>query len=638
MCNGSINKLLAAAVALVTCVGHATSIEPPKIRLIDDMGVNMSSGQVTYSITPVSIGGPMGLAYSVNTYANEARWGAEGFSAAYSGLAQPVLLTTEIDYSPGRIMRVSDGTTTVDFKVLVNGTMPRDFLDLQPPYNYEPIGDQRNVLERKATSLDWTKPDGTIVRFFHSGTAASASGGMTQIVYPNGLTISIGADGIRNNAGYQLKPMLVPDHRPFDKVDNPNLGFGLPPAGSSAAQGWSSFNPAYVKAINNAIEYCAPAPAPCNPTQSWPTATFEWPAGSPRTLFIGDSIVKVIDASGAVTELRYRAFDLAYDQNGAVVPPYTPGRELSPRLVGIKPAGSTQETFTYDYINLFSFQSLTGNYMNRVQTSGAVRRATHIGEQANYTMRTPTQGGRDYRNNASGAGGVTAVHIQPRLIMGNPDMLWFADTREGRVTFETNNARNAPALFEKLYAPHERYTYDARGNLTKIECLIDGVLVMHQEAQYPSSCSDTTRKTCNQAEWISDAKGNKTYFGYHGPSGQVASITSPPDQDGKRAEIRYEYTPLSARYFNGGSSRIDGPPIWMRTAEKFCIDSNYSDGCQGADEVIKRFEYNHDNLQMSGMTETSPQGVTRRTCFRYDRFGNQIGITTPNANRTSCGN
>lgn len=84
--------------------------------------------------------------------------------------------------------------------------------------------------------------------------------------------------------------------------------------------------------------------------------------------------------------------------------------------------------------------------------------------------------------------------------------------------------------------------------------------------------------------------------------------------------------------------RIDGPPIWMRTAEKFCIDSNYSYGCQGADEVIKRFEYNHDNLQLSGMTETSPQGVTRRTCFRYDRFGNQIGITTPNANRTSCGN
>jgi YD repeat-containing protein len=35
---------------------------------------------------------------------------------------------------------------------------------------------------------------------------------------------------------------------------------------------------------------------------------------------------------------------------------------------------------------------------------------------------------------------------------------------------------------------------------------------------------------------------------------------------------------------------------------------------------------------MTGMVVTAPDGATRRTCFEYDDFGNQIGVTTPNGN------
>jgi len=31
-----------------------------------------------------------------------------------------------------------------------------------------------------------------------------------------------------------------------------------------------------------------------------------------------------------------------------------------------------------------------------------------------------------------------------------------------------------------------------------------------------------------------------------------------------------------------------------------------------------------------------PGGTVRRTCYRYDMYGNQIGVTTPNANLASC--
>lgn len=73
----------------------------------------------------------------------------------------------------------------------------------------------------------------------------------------------------------------------------------------------------------------------------------------------------------------------------------------------------------------------------------------------------------------------------------------------------------------------------------------------------------------------------------------------------------------------------------MKTAEKYCINSNYSGGCEAGDEVVTRFEYSHDNLLKTGMTVTA-DGATLRTCYQYDRFGNQIGKTTPNANRATC--
>jgi YD repeat-containing protein len=640
----TIALLLLGLIGAVQPV-HAVEIERPKVSMVDALGVDMMTAQVTFSLTPVSIGGPMGLSYSISVYANEARWGAEGFHFSYDGKVERVVLTNEIGYpAPGSVMRASDDTGAADFVVYVNGVLQSNFDGLQPPYTYVAYGDQRQILEVNGQWLEWTKPDGTIVRYFRgTQTRADAGGALRQIVRPNGLTIDVTGvndtvGDVRSNTGFQLRAIMVPDTRPFDKVDNPNL-IGVPAASTSAASGWSANNPKFVKALNAAIEYCAPAPAACTPALTWPTATIEYPAGMPRTLFIGDSVVRVLDATQAATELRYHAYDLAYDQYNQVVQGYTPNTEFSPRLVGIKPPGATQETFAYDYIN--SFVDVTsagpwGNYMLRVRRSGLVKSADHIAKHSGYTMGMPTQGGRDYRNNAAGQGGISVVFIQTRLVAGNTDLLSYADTEEGTLRFEAT-ARNFPSKFEKISGPEERYQYDTRGNLTKIEHLVDQVYVTHMQAQYPASCTAATRKTCNQADWIADANGNTTQYTYHAASGYVATVTAPPDQNGKRAQTRYEYTQKSARYFNNAGTRITGTPIWMKTAERSCINSSYSQGaCAGADEVVTRFEYDNDNLLMTGMTVTGPQGVTLRTCYQYDRFGNQIGKTTPNANRTSC--
>jgi YD repeat-containing protein len=631
---------MAVAAGAVPIGAGAVEIQRPKIEIMDSLGVNLATGQVTQNLTPVSIGGPMGLAYRMSIYANEARWGAEGFHTNYQGEARAVVLSFDPTYSPRSVYQVSDDSGSSSFKVLVNGVVQESIANVPMPYTYEAVGDTRHTLVTTGPSLTWTKPDGTVVRFERgTSTKAGDPAGLAEIVFPNGLAIRPGGAGVTSNTGFQLKPIMVPDNRPFDKVDNPNLIGGVPPASSSAASGWSGSNPKYVKALNTAIEYCAPAPATCAPTRTWPTATIDYPAGMPRTLFIGDSIISVTDASGGVTHLRYRAYDLAYDKNGQVIAPYTPNTQFSPRLVGFRPPGRTLETLNYDYINLFVPAIFSeGGWNHRAQTSGVTKSATNIGRTAFYTMVTPTMGGQDYRNNASGDGGVSVVQIQPKLQPGNPDLIAFVDTEEGRLVYEGDTPRNFPLRFEKISAPHERYQYDARGNLIRIQFLIDGVYRTQMEAQYPATCTAATRKTCNQAEWIEDAKHNRTSFTYHAQSGELASVTAPPDADGKTAQERYEYTQLSARYFDAYTGvRINGSGIWLRTAKRSCIDSNFSSGgCAAGDEVVTRFEYNHDNLFMTGMTVTSPGGTTLRTCYQYDIYGNRIGTTTPNANRTSC--
>jgi YD repeat-containing protein len=76
----------------------------------------------------------------------------------------------------------------------------------------------------------------------------------------------------------------------------------------------------------------------------------------------------------------------------------------------------------------------------------------------------------------------------------------------------------------------------------------------------------------------------------------------------------------------------------MKTAEKYCINSSYTGtSCAAGDEVVIRFEYNNDNLLMTGMTVTEPLGgAVRRTCYQYDKLGNRIGAREPKAAVTSC--
>jgi YD repeat-containing protein len=72
------------------------------------------------------------------------------------------------------------------------------------------------------------------------------------------------------------------------------------------------------------------------------------------------------------------------------------------------------------------------------------------------------------------------------------------------------------------------------------------------------------------------------------------------------------------------------------------MKTNTTNGvCTGVnDEVVTRYEYNSDNLFLTGVTVTAVDGnntvITKRTCYQYDQYGNKIGETEPKANLTQC--
>jgi hypothetical protein len=616
-----------AASLLLAAAALAADIEPPRVQLVDKFGVNVANGQVTHSLGTVSIGGAMGLSHRVSVIANEFNYlGYRGFQDKYYARARNVrLCVPPATCSPMNVMRVHDFDSTVSFGYYVGAVLQLEGTATSG-YTYLSTGDERHILEAVGSELVWTKPDGTIVRFDRGGSSVPALQGglLTSVTYPTGFTITVSPGAVNTNTGFQLKYFFELVNGPLDKVEPPGL---QAPNVSSA---WVLSNPKYIRGVNAAVEHCPWTTASCTPANAWPTATFEWPTGMPRTMYIGDSIVRVTDATGLTTKYTFRAQDLAYDEFGTVIAPYVPGREFSPRLYAITLPGATANKFTYEYKNLFaSVDYGAGAYDIRLQSAGVVKQATRLGVTGTYDIAKNYFG--DTQNDGSGVGGITRVHQQNYF--GDPNATYYADTESGRVWYE-ESGRNFVRQFVKSAAPVETYAY-TRGNLSGVS--YSGPPAYSIAAEYPPSCTATTRRTCNQATRIRDANGNWTDYTYHPQSGQVATVTYPANKHGVRPQTRYTYQEKEAHYYGSSGTWITGSKIWLKTAEEYCINSSASEGtCANNDEVITSFEYNHHNLLLTGVTVSDPQGQIRRTCYRYDKYGHQIGVTTPNANLTNC--
>lgn len=620
-------------LAFHTVEASLPDLAPPKVQLVDEYGVNVHNGQVQSSLETVAIGGAMGLSHSISNYTNNfSITGYRGYQDKFYAKGR----VTEIDGRPNtykNVMRVHDISGSADFELIV-GEAPVNFgSGPVTSFSYRALGDARHTLEQRSDGAYWTKPDGTVVKFQSSDSSRPDSVGLIQqIKYPNGFTIDVDFFGettnpgsvathVTTNTGFALK--YIHEYDPADATMEP-AKYAIRydnPVPSVNAQTWAMRNPKYVQAINTSVENCLIVDC----SQSWPKAEFDWPAGMPRAIYLGDSTFKVKDAMGAVTEYYFRSFDLAY--NGTTLYEHSlPYKNFSPRLIAIKPAGSNEKVFQYTYKNIFyseSYETTTLFFLS--SEAGQVVTAKRYDQGSTYLI------GEAYHSDIQNQGGGYIKQVLPKLSQ-YPGAIQKVVTRDGDIQYEVSY-RNFPTRYLRSGGIVELFGYDARGNMnshTKGEVTVT--------AEYPVSCNASNFKSCNSPIWMRDGKGNQTDYVYHAGSGQVEKVTYPANKNGIRAENRYTYEQKYANYYNADGVKAQAStPVWLKTEESYCINSSASDGvCSGNDEVITRYEYEHDNLLLTGMTVTAPNGKTLRTCYQYDIYGNRIGETQPKANLTSC--
>lgn len=650
---------LALAIACISSASFATQgvdyIPPPRYQTMDKYNVNMSGGQVSPSVETVSIGGELGLKHSITVMGNyfDLSHSNNGYMDKYAGGLKFTHLGTagvagyQIPTGAGDavVMRASFLGQHADFLAIKNDNTYIYYYYTGSDYHYQTVGDKRHILERTLDGLVWTQPDGTKVFLSltddTNATASLSDRRVEKIVYPNGFTIEMAGIGVITNTGFALK-------YDFDSVtssmDPAKEGVYFPDGSNVPFNYYSSFvsaNPKAVYAINTTVESCdITKGASCLFINNWPKATFTWPGGMPRAIYIGKSTFSVTNAAGGRTDFIYEAQDAGKDSGGYIPNNeyYKPGLLISPRLVEVKSAGANASSVIYTYKNEKPIavdyvsgpaHSVTPKYDERL-LPGILTSATGILGKENYS----TYDLQGYYGKGYSSSDIIALQYTTNPV-GIFDRI--TDYKSDRVIQFQLDYRNFVATETFGMAPQKIYEYDGRGNLSKIT---QGTVI--SRAGYPGDC--TNRKTCNKPMWVIDPNGNQTDYTYHPESGQVQTVTSPTDKRGVRAQTRYEYEQFSALYFNANGVSTVGTPIWLKTAEKSCTHSNYtgslsggkfSSGCADGQEVVTRYEYKSKNRLMTAQV-VEADGKQYRTCFQYDIYGNQIGKTEPKAGLAAC--
>jgi YD repeat-containing protein len=187
-------------------------------------------------------------------------------------------------------------------------------------------------------------------------------------------------------------------------------------------------------------------------------------------------------------------------------------------------------------------------------------------------------------------------------------------------------------------------SYDARNNRTEVRETAKPSSPLAQrfsQQHFPATCASI--KTCNQPDYVVDARSNRADFTYSTDHGGVLTATQPPDINGIRPQTRYEYVQRYARVLNSSGSYVAATaPIWLLARTRMCKTTSASgSSCAGgaSDEVIVNYDYGPDsganNLLLRGVVRTTTTD-TLRTCYGYDANGNRISETQPKAALSSC--
>lgn len=614
-----------STVVRSTLAQETASLPPPQYSVRDENNVELLSFLVFLQQTDLSIGSKEHpLTHAIFSYS-----GGDWLSNDQSGSFTPLRFLDKDSYW-GRVAQPSPTVTPGNcgqfepayFGVTI-GNSSETFICLSGPkfQTVSPTGSTLTTIS--SGGYAYTKRDGEIITF--DGVYLRP----TQILYPDGrvLTWSYYDDG---SGAPQLKSVT--------RSDGLQLKYTYTQLASGA---WSL---ASVTAINNAYEYCSPTATTCSLQMVWPTVNYS------VTSSTSGSVFTVTDAANRVTRYTEDA----------------PTSTAPGRTVGIKlPSSASVDNITYAYCdsrggwcsNFASagWSTFSGNFVFSVTRDGQTW--NYSGTPGSPTSTQCGTGTYGFTNPVGSGKNVTLYDCPPSIYPPLPTPgqgLLIQLTDEAGVQF---NAESNGVQIKNMIKPEGNqttYSWDpspagttlpGRGNLVQ-ETVVpkpgSPLAQVNLLANYDTTCTIPVK--CNKPNWVKDALQNESDYTYDPTHGGVLSATSPADANGIRPQTRYTYVQRYAWLLNSSGAYVKAAaPIWVPATESFCRTSAASPsgvGCtQAGDEVVRTYEYGPDsgpnNLFLRGFSVTA-DGVTHRTCYGYDRYGNKISQTQPNAALTSC--
>ena len=585
----------------------ADPLIPPEFQIIDERGVNLSSGILNTSVANLSIGPKDSpLSYSLiskggyffinnlNMVDNWSRLMVSNIACNRSGTPDPNCNVVDIG--------TSSSTFKVDiypYKRYYGGQYKQEDPDALIGNTSYISEDGTKYIFNYADSIAYGEQSNVLHNAFYSTGRVFL---VSEIQQPSGLFIKIHykryngfvrKQAVTASNGYMLKYIYT---SPIELVGN--------------GTNFSSISPSVVVALNAAVDYCDPMADVCSFTKNWPKLNYSVDMAN-RKLSITDTTEL---AKNIVTDINFLPTQISTEfRNKNVTYKYSmPFNLASAYLSPINVVQSISDSGQLWLYNLVSVQggqtTLRTNTMTITDSlqSKYVMSSYFTTSGTSFTWRPPEKG---IRSQSIG--------------------MDFANYRTGFSDFENNSVQ---------------YTKNPRGNNTKTSIkpkTTSTDTIVDLIADYDVSC--TNRLKCNKPNWTRDGDGNQTDYTYHLDSGFPSSVIQPADANGVRPAKRYSYAQRHAWVKNasGGYSPA-ATPIWLLAEERSCrTTATLGSACVGgsADEVVISYDYGPDagpnNLLLRGIVVTA-DGQSLRTCYGYDAAGNRISETKPKAGPTSC--
>lgn len=519
--------------------GQIQTYVPPVSDSVDANGVDIITGDYTFTTTEVAIG-PSGAGGLVHARQFSGNYFEHGWRDTLAG-------TVELQRDSGGAVtgaRVSYGGRSIAFDYDAGVYSPKTpssatLVHVGSIYTFtSPLGD---VIQFSSTYSDthfWrvdgavivnmTRPDGEVVTYHHRGATV---GGQTRWRIQS----------VMNNYGYQVH---------FEYANNNPSSFTV------LETSWLQRTKAI--GINRKSTYCAPTATSCSGgSYSYPYVTY-----SEHTT----TTDRVTNALGQKTDYEYV---------------WNFGRTGLDKIRRHSGEVAVELTYAYDAPTV---------------TTGHVRHLTTDGLTYTYgdpTAHTTSEYYRDFSTREAG-------NLSGNARTGNVRYYYSLDPRgidkaekfdstsvysgPSRWVEYTRNAQSQVTRIEDHTGLATQFSYDGRGNLTESRREAPGISAITTKYGYAATCTSGNIAYCNQPSWTEDPRGFRTEYTY-GSHGGVLTSTSPapsgpaPYGSGNRPQVRYTYDTRNARYTSGSGSYTNGSAITVLTQTSVCNEGNNS--CAG---------------------------------------------------------